>query len=81
MEERRKIALFCNVAPEAVIEALDAPSIYKMEMLHNQMLDEIVCHKLAILARAADLSIWNKLVHSLDNPQRFVDVASTSMSI
>jgi CTP synthase len=76
VEERRKIALFCNVAPEAVIEALDAPSIYKIpEMLHNQMLDEIVCHKLAILARAADLSVWNKLVHSLDNPQRFVDVA------
>ncbi|MFZ9649006.1 MAG: CTP synthase [Fluviibacter sp.] len=76
VEERRKIALFCNVAPEAVIEALDAPSIYKIpEMLHNQMLDEIVCHKLAILARAADLSIWNKLVHSLDNPPRFVDVA------
>ena len=76
VEERRKIALFCNVAPEAVIEALDAPSIYKIpEMLHNQMLDEIVCHKLAILARAADLSIWNKLVHSLDNPERFVDVA------
>ncbi len=76
VEERRKIALFCNVAPEAVIEALDAPSIYKIpEMLHNQMLDEIVCHKLAILARAADLSVWNKLVHSLDNPERFVDVA------
>ncbi len=61
VEERRKIALFCNVAPEAVIEALDAPSIYKIpEMLHNQMLDEIVCHKLAILARAADLSIWKE---------------------
>ncbi|MEY4328889.1 MAG: synthase, partial [Pseudomonadota bacterium] len=76
VEERRKIALFCNVAPEAVIEALDAPSIYKIpEMLHNQMLDEIVCHKLAILARAADLSVWNKLVHSLENPVRFVDVA------
>ncbi len=76
VEERRKIALFCNVAPEAVIEALDATSIYKIpEMLHHQMLDEIVCHKLAILARAADLSLWNKLVHSLENPQRFVDVA------
>jgi len=76
VEERRKIALFCNVAPEAVIEALDASSIYKIpEMLHNQMLDEIVCHKLAILARAADLSVWNKLVHSLENPERFVDVA------
>lgn len=76
VEERRKIALFCNVPPEAVIEALDAPSIYKIPaMLHNQMLDEIVCHRLAILARAADLSVWNKLVHSLENPERFVDVA------
>jgi len=76
VEERRKIALFCNVAPEAVIEALDASSIYKIPaMLHHQMLDEIVCHKLAILARAADLSIWNTLVHSLENPERFVDVA------
>lgn len=76
VEERRKIALFCNVAPEAVIEALDASSIYKIPaMLHNQMLDEIVCHRLAILARAADLSVWNKLVHSLENPERFVDVA------
>ncbi len=76
VEERRKIALFCNVPPEAVIEALDATSIYKIpEMLHNQMLDEIVCHRLAILARAADLSVWNKLVHSLENPERFVDVA------
>lgn len=76
VEERRKIALFCNVPPEAVIEALDASSIYKIPaMLHNQMLDEIVCHRLAILARAADLSVWNKLVHSLENPERFVDVA------
>ena len=35
---------------EAVIEALDADSIYKIPaMLHDQMLDEIVCHKLGIL--------------------------------
>jgi CTP synthase len=48
----RKIALFTNVQPEAVIECLDADSIYKIPaMLHDQMLDEIVCHKLDILAR------------------------------
>lgn len=75
-EERRKIALFCNVMPEAVIEALDAPSIYKIpSMLHAQMLDEIVCHKLNILARAADLSVWNQLVDALEHPQRQVDIA------
>jgi len=75
-DERRKIALFCNVMYEAVIECLDATSIYKIPgMLHDQMLDEIVCHKLGILARAADLRVWAKLVHALENPRHSVDVA------
>ncbi|MDR3353311.1 MAG: CTP synthase [Zoogloeaceae bacterium] len=76
VEERRKIALFCNVMPEAVIECVDADSIYRIPgMLHEQMIDEIVCHKLAILARAADLSIWNKLIEALEHPKATVDVA------
>jgi len=76
VEERRKIALFCNVMPEAVIEALDATSIYKIPgMLHDQMLDEIVCHKLGILAKAADLSVWKRLVEALEHPQHQVNVA------
>jgi len=75
-EERRKIALFCNVMPEAVIEALDASSIYKIPaMLHDQMLDEIVCHKLGLLAKAADLSVWKQLIHALEHPQHQVDIA------
>jgi CTP synthase len=44
-------------------------------MLHNQMLDEIVCHKLGILARAADLGVWEKLIHALENPKGTVAVA------
>ncbi|HRP74127.1 MAG TPA: CTP synthase [Rhodocyclaceae bacterium] len=76
VDERRKIALFCNVMPEAVIECLDADSIYKIPgMLHDQMIDEIVCHKLDILARAADLSVWDKLVHVLGHPKHSVDIA------
>ncbi|MDR1350685.1 MAG: CTP synthase [Zoogloeaceae bacterium] len=75
-EERRKIALFCNVMPEAVIECLDADSIYKIPgMLHEQMMDEIVCHKLSILAKAADLSIWEKLIDALEHPQHTLDIA------
>ena len=75
-EERRKIALFCNVMPEAVIEALDADSIYKIPaMLHDQMLDEIVCHKLGLLARAADLSVWKRLIDALEHPDHTVEVA------
>ena len=75
-EEKAKIALFCNLQLEAVIEALDADSIYKIPaMLHDQMLDEIVCHKLGILAKAADLSVWKKLVYSLEHPEHNVNVA------
>src|SRR5919112_508532 len=75
-DERRKIALFTNVQKEAVISAWDVDHIYKIPMmLHEQMLDEIVCHKLQILARAADLSPWKKLVHALENPEHEVDIA------
>jgi CTP synthase len=75
-DDRRKIALFCNVQKEAVISAWDVDSIYKIPMmLHNQMLDEIVCHKLSILAKAADLSAWKNLVHALQNPEFEVDIA------
>ena len=75
-DERRKIALFTNVQPEAVIAALDADSIYKIPgMLHDQMIDEIVCHKLGILAKAANLSVWKNLVDALEHPQHEVNVA------
>src|SRR5690242_301235 len=75
-DERRKIALFCNVQKEAVISAWDVHRIYRIPMvLHEQMLDEIVCHKLQILAKAADLTEWRKLVHALEHPQHEVDIA------
>ena len=75
-DEKAKIGLFCNVQREAVIECLDADSIYKIPaQLHDQMLDEIVCHKLGILARAADLTVWKNIVHGLKNPEHTVDIA------
>ena len=75
-DERRKIALFTNVREEAVISAVDADSIYKIPgLLHDQMLDEIVCHKLDILAKPADLSVWKRLVDHLEHPQRSVKIA------
>ena len=75
-DERAKIALFTNVPPEAVISAIDANSIYAIPgLLHDQMLDEIVCHKLGILARAADLSAWKKIVDALAQPQHEVNIA------
>jgi CTP synthase len=75
-DEKRKIALFTNVAYEAVITAIDSDSIYKIPgLLHAQMLDEIVCHKLNILAKAADLSAWQKITYAQANPKEIVDIA------
>ena len=75
-EERKKIALFTNVASEAVISAIDADSIYAIPgLLHDQMLDEIVCHKLDILAKAADLTEWKNIVTALANPKHLVNIA------
>lgn len=75
-EERRKIALFTNVVLEAVISMIDADSIYKIPgFLHAQMLDEIVCRKLEISAKPADLSSWKKISDALENPQHLVNIA------
>jgi len=75
-EERKKIALFTNVTADAVISVWDADSIYKIPyMLHQQMLDEIVCHKLRILARPADLRSWKRLVEALEHPQHEITIA------
>jgi len=75
-EEKRKIALFTNVQASAVISAWDVDSIYRIPwMLHQQMLDEIVCHKLAIIAKPADLRAWKKLIEALENPQHELAIA------
>ncbi len=75
-DERRKISLFSNVQVDGVISVWDAESIYMVpSMLHNQMLDEIVCHKLAILAKPADLSAWDKLVYAQEHPQHEITIA------
>jgi CTP synthase len=74
--DRRKIALFTNVAPEAVIPALDTDSIYKIPgALHVEGLDVIVCKKLGIEPKPADLHTWDALVYALENPEHTVHIA------
>ena len=52
---RKKIAQFCNVAPDAVIESRDAHSIYDVPVkMHEEHLDEIVMRKLDMGCRSAD---------------------------
>ena len=76
MDERRKIALFTNVEQRAVIEALDAKSIYEIPMLlKEQHLDDIVVDKLKLDVPATDLSEWKAVVEALNNPTDEITVA------
>jgi CTP synthase len=75
-EEKQKIALFTNVESKAVISALDSDSIYRIPvMLHDQSIDDIVCHKLKIKAKKADLSRWKKITTMLDKASETIDLA------
>ncbi|EGV51297.1 CTP synthase [endosymbiont of Riftia pachyptila (vent Ph05)] len=63
--ERKKIALFTNVAEEAVFSAVDADSIYRIPlMLHAQNLDEVAVKLLGLDLPAADLSEWQGYIEA-----------------
>ena len=60
---RRKISLFCDVPTKAVINALDADSIYEVPMmLHERGLDAVVCDRLGITTGPPDLTSWRTMV-------------------
>ncbi|HEY6095202.1 MAG TPA: CTP synthase, partial [Gallionellaceae bacterium] len=74
-DERAKISLFSNVREEAVISVWDVDSIYKIpQILNEQGLDRIVCEELGINPKPADLSVWKKLVDSLEHPKHEVTI-------
>ena len=74
--DRKKIALFTNVAENSVFMSLDKDTIYKVpEDLHEQGLDDVVVSKLGLKCGAADLSEWKNVVSRLERPNHSVDVA------
>ena len=74
--ERRKIALFCNVRPQAVIQALDVASIYDVpEAYHNEGLDREVLRAFDLEYEAKpDLEIWHRISRRINNPDGEVDI-------
>ena len=75
-DERAKISLFANVPEFGVISVWDADTIYKVpRMLHSQGLDELVCAKLHLHTKPANLTRWDNLVHEVEHPQREVTIA------
>jgi len=64
---RDKIALFCDVEPEAVVSASDADDIYKVPLrMHDERLDDLVVAKLGLGDGEPDLSDWRALVDRID---------------
>ena len=74
-DERAKISLFSNIEEQAVISVWDVDTIYKVpQMLHDQGLDAIICEALDINPAPADLSVWSRLIYTLEHPKSEVSI-------
>lgn len=72
----RKIASFCNVKPDCVIENVTIPILYEAPlMLEASRFSEIVCRELHIDAPEPDLSDWEKLIERIKNRSKVVKIA------
>lgn len=76
-EVRRKVALFCNVTEDAVVESIDVPTIYEVPLrMHDQHLDDVILRKLGIAdAEEPNLKAWSEFVDKIKNPKHKVEVA------
>ena len=75
-ELRKKLALFCNVRPNAVIESIDADTIYRVPMMmREEKLDEIVLEKFGMTTAEPDLEAWKGFLDRLGAPKSYVTVA------
>ena len=74
---RRKVALFCNVDANAVMESIDVPTIYEVPMkMHEQHLDEVVLAKLDLPAdKEPDMAAWTALVEKIKHPAKTIEIA------
>ncbi len=72
---RRKLALFCNVTVDSVIQSIDASTIYDVpNLMLKEGLDKIVLKKLALESSEPNIDIWNKFVHRHKNPKSEVRI-------
>jgi CTP synthase len=75
-EVKEKIGLFCNVSPTAVIEDIDADTIYEVPLLlHDEGLDDLVTQHLKLFCRPPDLEDFKKMVRKIKNPKHKVRIA------
>ncbi len=73
---RQKIALFCNVKPDCVIENVTLPVLYQVPiMLESNGLAEVVCRELGIPAQDFDLSEWSEMLRRIEHCTKPVKIA------
>ncbi len=73
---KRKISLMCDVDAEAVVAAVDAPSIYDIpKVLHAEGLDAYVVKRLGLSFRDVDWTAWDDLLRRVHHPRHDVTVA------
>ncbi|MEE4276777.1 MAG: CTP synthase, partial [Thermoleophilia bacterium] len=73
---REKIALFCDVDPDAVVSAPDADDIYKVPLvMHEQRLDALAVRMLHLDVGPPDLAEWEELVEAIDGCKGKVTIA------
>ncbi|HDN86640.1 MAG: CTP synthase [Candidatus Omnitrophota bacterium] len=73
---KEKIALFCNVKPEAVIPALDVETIYEIPLIYKKEgLDKLIIDMLELRYKKGDLKEWRKVVRNLKMPKYFTRIA------
>ncbi|MGI6512934.1 MAG: CTP synthase [Syntrophomonadaceae bacterium] len=74
-EIKAKLALFCDVEDDAVIQCIDAKSIYEVPLiLAEEGLDNIVIRMLGLKCNDGDLKDWRELVHRINNPRGRVTI-------
>ena len=73
---KRKLALFCNVKKEQVIESIDADTIYDVpNLMRKERLDEVVLEKLSLpKGKPVDLTQWNSFLTRLRNPKQELNI-------
>ncbi|MBM4059174.1 MAG: CTP synthase, partial [Planctomycetes bacterium] len=77
VSDREKIALFCNVPINSMIEERDKDfSIYEVPLsLQGNRIDDIILRRFGLSAQAADLDEWHEILHRLRNPEHEVSIA------
>ena len=72
---RTKLARFCNVRQDAIIQSIDASTIYDVpNLMLEEGLDKVVLKQLGLESSTPDLTVWNQFLHRFNNPKSEITI-------